>query len=151
MVLLVASIAHFGKREQERKVAGLSRRRHLVQRFLDKPLLYKDFQDPSKTMSFSMFLVWLSTHVAAEDEQFGLTFLAVLNEGPPSILTNEEELHKARYVQKASASGMNSMKRAEEQGRGIHPARCCSKHPRNPLGPNRLRTVPIPGICALRR
>jgi len=30
-----------------------------------------------------------------KDEQFGLTFLAVLNDGPPSILTNQKELEKA--------------------------------------------------------
>lgn len=41
-----------------------------------------------------MILMW-------KDEQFGLTFLAVLNEGPPSILTNEEELHKAATFSKS--------------------------------------------------
>lgn len=35
-----------------------------------------------------MILMW-------KDEQFGLTFLAVLNEGPPSILTSHEEITKA--------------------------------------------------------
>ena len=30
-----------------------------------------------------------------EDEQFGLTFLAVLNEGPPSILNKKQEVKKA--------------------------------------------------------
>ena len=70
------------------------------ERWTSQTKLFGDPKDQDLPRSAVMILMWKAAFfdrslavwcdLGPQDEQFGLTFLAVLNDGPPSILSRDE-------------------------------------------------------------